>query len=199
MHRIRFSLLAMFGFVAVIAVACAALARPSQLWLVIVSASLLACLFYAVLAATYGRNARRAFWLGFAVVGWGFIVLEWKNISSVAPIEFVTNRLQSVILGPTASSMGYSVSYPSPVYQTLPIDTPFVTAPPVPVNMPSVVYSTTSSYVVNTPSLTDLDPEAFRQIAMWLWSPLLGFAGGLVALRLFHRRERQDDDSPVTG
>jgi hypothetical protein len=62
MHKFRFSLLAMFGFVAVISVACAALARPSQLWLVVVSAPSLACLFYAVLAATYGRNARRAFW-----------------------------------------------------------------------------------------------------------------------------------------
>jgi hypothetical protein len=102
MHRIRFSLLAMFGFVAVVAVVCAALARPSQLWLVVVSASALAALFYAVLAATYGRNARRAFWVGFAVVGWGYVAMERENISTVAPTEFVTSQLQA-FLGPTAS------------------------------------------------------------------------------------------------
>jgi hypothetical protein len=56
----------LFLFVAVVAVACAALARPSQLWLAVVSASSLASLFYALLATAYGRNARRAFWVGFA-------------------------------------------------------------------------------------------------------------------------------------
>jgi hypothetical protein len=63
MHHFRFSLLTLFGFVAVVAITCAALARPSQLWLVVVSSATLACLFYSVLAAVYGRNARCAFCL----------------------------------------------------------------------------------------------------------------------------------------
>jgi len=231
MHRFRFSLLAMFGFVAVVAVACAALARPSQLWLVVVSASSLGSLFYAVLAAAYGRNARRAFWLGFAVVGWGYVALEWKEASSIAPTEFITNRLQAVVEGTTASS-------PPPIaYGNWSTSTPVVTAPPgpndayaaepVPVesdaesiivpsdpavgagpttNDGSIVpssglfgYSTTSSYVVYTQSLTDLDMTAFGQIATWLWSILLGSAGGLVALRLYHRRGRQDGQRVATG
>jgi hypothetical protein len=242
MHRYRFSLLAMFGFVAVVAVACAALARPSQLWLVVVSASSLGCLFYAVLAAAYGRNARRAFWLGFAVVGWGYVAVEVDNNSFIAPTELVTNRLQSIIFGPTASPAGrYPTSYWSPVYQTTSANTPVVTAPPGPTDAyaaerastgvqvesevepvivpsdpgaslgPATVdgsapssagsfgYSTTSSYPINTPSLTEMDLEAFKQIAIWLWSPLLGFAGGLVALRLYYQRERQDGQRAATG
>jgi hypothetical protein len=52
---------------------------------------------------------------------------------------------------------------------------------------------------VTTLPATVVDFEAFRQIAKWLWSPLLGFVGGLVALRLYHRRECQDGRTPVTG
>jgi hypothetical protein len=224
MHRFRFSLLAMFGFVAVVAVACAALARPSQLWLVVVSASSLGCLFYAVLAAAYGRNARRAFWLGFAVVGWGYVALEWKDASSVAPTEFLTNQLQASI-----HAKPPTVFYMSPVgeipQQRAKKYDPYAVAPgdseaetiivpsdpattsglttndgPAVSSSGTVSYSTTSSYVVNTPSLTYMDlEEAFGQIAMWLWSILLGSAGGLVALRLYHRRERQDGHTPTTG
>jgi len=235
MQRFRFSLLAMFGFVAVVAVGCAALAKPSQLWLVVVSALSLASLFYAVLAAAYGRNAKRAFWLGFAVVGWGYVTLEWKEASSVAPTEFLTNRLQAVIEGSAASSP------PRNVYGNWSMSPPVATLPPEPMDAyaaepasigvpaeseaetimvpsdpgttaglatndglaPSSAgtfgYSTPSLYVPYTPSLTDLDMTAFRQIATWLWSILLGFAGGLVTLRLYHRREHQDVQVAPTG
>jgi uncharacterized membrane protein YdjX (TVP38/TMEM64 family) len=47
-----------------------------------------------------------------------------------------------------------------------------------------------TSTVATSPA-TVVDLEAFRQIARWLWSPLLGFVGGIVALRLYHRRERE--------
>jgi hypothetical protein len=47
----------------------------------------------------------------------------------------------------------------------------------------------TSTATTSPANVVDL--EAFRNIAKWLWSPLLGFVGGLVALRLYHRRERE--------
>ncbi|HEV3007299.1 MAG TPA: hypothetical protein VGX78_22705 [Pirellulales bacterium] len=111
-YRFNFNLLTLFGFVAVVAVACAALARPSQLWLVVVSALSQASLFYAVLAAAYGRNARRAFWFGFAVVGWGYVVLEWAGAAGLpffAPTAFVTDRLQTLLHAqPTLPTPNYA-------------------------------------------------------------------------------------------
>jgi hypothetical protein len=284
MHRFRFNLLTLFGFVAAVAVACAALARPSQLWLVVVSATSLASLFYAVLAATYGRNARRAFWVGFAVFGWGYIALEWASTAGLPfrlPISLVTGQLESVMHSQPASSnptttiynlpvgyvdltMGFAPSanttpsepqlindssdpmLPDTVIEPMPNEAtsgnePSTTPPPtggVPIlsgpigdepaavpqpddspaaTSPEVVPAEpfdaltaaspaygapTNDYAVKaalswltstvaTSPATVVDLEAFRQIARWLWSPLLGFVGGIVALRLYHRRERE--------
>ncbi|HEV3021375.1 MAG TPA: hypothetical protein VGX76_02870 [Pirellulales bacterium] len=125
MHPFRFKLLTLFGFVAVIGVACAALARSSQLWLVAVSALSQASLFYAVLAAAYGRNARRAFWVGFAVVGWGYIVLEWASAAGLpffAPTAFVTDRLQTLLHAqPTLPTPNYASWTKTPPGPTLPV------------------------------------------------------------------------------
>ena len=249
MHRFRFNLLTLFGFVAIVAVGCAALARPSQLWLVVVSGASLAGLFYAVLAAVYGRNASRAFWVGVAVVGWGYVALEWAKIPFFVPTEFVTERLQAVLHAPAnLPAASYAVATTAPSYSTwsttppgapvavvtdgvtvyndygaatddtplglVPDDTPTSAALPdenaVPAESPPLEMapgdappngyadvSANSGYPVlvwspAAPSSANaVDLEAFGQIAKWLWSPLLGFAGGLVALRLYHRRERQ--------
>jgi hypothetical protein len=287
MHRFRFNLLTLFGFVAVVAVGCAALARPSQLWLAVVSAASLASLFYAVLAAAYGWNARRAFWVGFAVVGWGYVVLEWTSTAGLPfhlPIGLVTGQLESAMHSQPASSnpttfiYNVPVSYvddlsaafassanttpsepqlndlPGTASEPMPNDAmpvanePSTALPPtegVPVlpgpigdepaavpqpdvppaansavenavptgptdsstngwityGTPVAEYATAASdfnaqvwstSTVATSPATVVDLEAFRQIAKWLWSPLLGFIGGLVALRLYHRRERHD-------
>ncbi|HEV3020947.1 MAG TPA: hypothetical protein VGX76_00710 [Pirellulales bacterium] len=293
MHRFRFNLLTLFAFVVAVAVACAALARPSQLWLAVVSAASLASLFYAVLAAAYGRNARRAFWVGFAVVGWGYVALEWASAAGLPfrlPISLVTGQLESAMHGQSVSANTTTINYTVPtnffpVY-TVPVEPslasvdtqpdppmtdtvivpmpneampsgnePSTALPPtdgVPVlpgpngdepaavpqpdvspaanlavenavptgptdpsingwityGTPVAEYATAASdfnaqvwstSTVATLPVNVVDLEAFRQIAKWIWSPLLGFVGGLVALRLYHRRERQDGQKGATS
>ncbi|HVC98824.1 MAG TPA: hypothetical protein VND64_34485 [Pirellulales bacterium] len=216
MHRFHFSLLAMFGFVAVVAVACAALARPSQLWLVVVSASSLGCLFYAVLAAAYGRNARRAFWLGYAAFAWGYVALQWANIPFFIPTGYVSGELRSVLYpAPTSSVQTTAGPYLTPQSVAYTAGEPTVTEggtllPGPTENLqqwangyavtPGGSPYTTSIYVTNpVQQSATVDVEAFGEIAKWLWSILLGFAGGLVARRLYHRRERQDGQTVATG
>jgi hypothetical protein len=171
MHTFRFSLLTMFGSVAVVALACAALATPSQLWLVIVSASSLACLFYAVLAATYGRAAKRAFWFGFAVVGWGHIFLEWQRIPLFLPTELAADRLSTLLH-----------DKPMPDYAAW-MNTRLGDAPPV--GSAVSVGDYVQVWSTAPPPPGQINAEMFEQIVKWLWSPLLGFVGGLVALRLY--------------
>lgn len=72
MIRFRFSLLALFGFVAIVCVGCAALTKPSTVWCWIATGALLVLLFFSLLAVVYGEGASRAFWVGVAIVGWGF-------------------------------------------------------------------------------------------------------------------------------
>lgn len=68
----RFSLLALFGVVAAVAVACAALTNPTPLWACVVETGVIATLTYAVLAAVFRREMRRAFWIGVSIIGWGY-------------------------------------------------------------------------------------------------------------------------------
>src|SRR6266404_5284350 len=75
MPRFRFSLLALFGFVTFAAIACAALANPTEAWAIATLTLVLAVLACSMLAAIYGFGQRRAFWLGFSIFGWGHILL----------------------------------------------------------------------------------------------------------------------------
>jgi 4-hydroxybenzoate polyprenyltransferase len=71
----RFSLVGLLTAVTFAAVACGALVNPNEWWTVGVTTAAVALLAYAVLAAIYRQGTRRAFWLGLAVIGWGYFVL----------------------------------------------------------------------------------------------------------------------------
>jgi hypothetical protein len=82
MPRFRFSLLALFGFVTFAAVGCAALTSGSEGWCVCIVTSVFAFLGFAALVAIYGQLNRRAFWVGFAVIGWlymGVFAINWPS------------------------------------------------------------------------------------------------------------------------
>jgi hypothetical protein len=107
MPRFRFSLLTLFGFVAAMAVVCAALARPTMLWVTVIQGFAFGCLFFSVLAAIYGQRSSRAFWVGFAVVGWGYIGAQQFLLIDVAerPTLLISSHLQTLI-HPTKTTIG---------------------------------------------------------------------------------------------
>jgi hypothetical protein len=92
--RVRFSLAALLTAVLAIGVACAALRYASELWASAAFSRALVLLLGAVLGALFRRSASRAFWVGFALFGWAYLLLvfgPWFN-SSVKP-RLVTTRL----------------------------------------------------------------------------------------------------------
>jgi hypothetical protein len=98
MPRFRFSLLALFGFVGVTAVVFAALASPNESWLMITKGLTLGCLFFSALAGIYGHRVGRAFWVGFAVVGWGYFVVQQEfEPPQDLPTGRISDRLQRLI------------------------------------------------------------------------------------------------------
>jgi CHASE2 domain-containing sensor protein len=72
----QFSLRVMLTLVAVIAIICEALIRPSAMWFVVIATASLGCIMFAVLAAVYGSGLVRAFWLGFAIASLGQLGME---------------------------------------------------------------------------------------------------------------------------
>ena len=83
----------MLLFVGVAGVYFAALRSATEIWTGLIAFITLAVLLSGVLAAVYSRGRERAFWLGFALFGWAYILSEsgligpWFNRSLNAHMD----------------------------------------------------------------------------------------------------------------
>jgi hypothetical protein len=71
----RFSLATLIGIVAVIALGLAGMLSGSRLWLMLASTATLAVLLAAILASWLFSGIERAFWVGFALFGWTYLIM----------------------------------------------------------------------------------------------------------------------------
>jgi hypothetical protein len=100
------SIAGLAGIVIVLGTGMAALKSASVLWTNAASTVVLALFLSAVVGAIYLRGADRAYWVGFAVFGWGYLVLvNWTSLGgqfghdltgglddlaeTVIPLEFI--------------------------------------------------------------------------------------------------------------
>ncbi len=75
MRRFRFSIAGLMGIVLIAAVGLAGLRNASPLWAGTLLMLTCAALALAVVGAIYCRGPRQAWWLGFAIFGWGYLAL----------------------------------------------------------------------------------------------------------------------------
>jgi hypothetical protein len=75
-RSISFSLAQLLGAIAVIAMFVAAIVNPGGIWSAFCQLFVFGILAYAVLSVIYRTGASRAFWIGFALFGWGFYLVE---------------------------------------------------------------------------------------------------------------------------
>src|SRR5438105_2144431 len=75
----RFSLLALIGFVTLAAIGCAALVDASELWLATVSTGTFVIVATAVLVGLYGQATGKAFGGGFAICSLAYLALAWTT------------------------------------------------------------------------------------------------------------------------
>jgi hypothetical protein len=108
MMRVRVPIAALMGVVLLIALGCAALRSGSALWASILLTVDFVLLGFASLAIAYRRGARRAWWVGFAVFGWGYLGLAFGpwTAENVAPRLATTAFLDAMFyrLGATPRS-----------------------------------------------------------------------------------------------
>ncbi len=76
MRRIHFSLARLMGFVLVACCVIASLRVASKLLADAILFPTLGIMAMAILGAVYRAGNRRAFWLGFALFGWGYMALS---------------------------------------------------------------------------------------------------------------------------
>jgi hypothetical protein len=65
--------------VVIIGIGVAALLYPSLLVASAAFTMTVGTLLVALLGVAWGAGERRAFWTGFAVIGWGHLLLAWRN------------------------------------------------------------------------------------------------------------------------
>jgi hypothetical protein len=79
MTHLRISVAGMMIVLIVLAFALASLRFPSDAAAAVVLLATQALLAFAILAVVYRTGERRAFWLGFALFGWGYMALIWES------------------------------------------------------------------------------------------------------------------------
>jgi len=77
MTQFRFSLAGLMGAMFVVAIALAAMVSTSDVWSTSLFSAAAFALFVAILGIIYCRERLRAFWVGFAVLGWGYMLLGY--------------------------------------------------------------------------------------------------------------------------
>jgi hypothetical protein len=80
MYRPTISIRMLLAVVAFIALACTSIAWANGIWATTLFTASLGVLLFAVLALILRRGVKQAFWIGFALFGWGYIwMAHWPN------------------------------------------------------------------------------------------------------------------------
>jgi hypothetical protein len=91
----RTSIAAFMGFIVVLAVAFAALVRPTPLWAAVCFSGTMLALTYALVVALFARGRRRVFWTGFLIGGGSYLFLQYGPFceTQVGPYTLPTAAL----------------------------------------------------------------------------------------------------------
>lgn len=103
----RFNLASMLGAISFVAVGIAALREANDQWDSGLFSLTLGLLLSAVLLAVHRTDARRAFWIGFALFGWGYLSLSLipSTESRLITTQALTYLEKANILGNRANVM----------------------------------------------------------------------------------------------
>jgi hypothetical protein len=94
MRRARASIAMLLAYVALVAVGLAALRVSSRLWANVGFSLAVTSLVAAIAGVIYRRGAGRAFWVGFALFGWSYLIMAfgpspynaWRDLLVTTPV-----------------------------------------------------------------------------------------------------------------
>ena len=121
MLRLRASMAMMLAIVGLTAVGFAALRVSSRLWACACVSSALLALVVSIAGIIYRRGSQRAFWVGFALFGWTYMICSlgpaplnaWRDLMVTAPVlSMLEDQLLEVPI-PAMSPAGSSRLMPA--------------------------------------------------------------------------------------
>ena len=175
----RFSIRHLLIATAVIAVGCFALLNASPIVAAAMTGAVALLLVATVVLSIYRTGDKRAFWIGFAIFGWSYLLLCYGPIFTETNSPFgwtrlITGRLATALYNRIHGTTGVQVatfaySYPVNPYPGVPV-TVYVPSPPPPMPVP-----------VAAPVAAGPDRVDFLSVAHSLWALTIALGGGWFA------------------
>jgi hypothetical protein len=166
--RIRFSIRVLLASAGLVAIGCAALVRPSYFWSGLLCTFAIAVLVSALVAIAYRRGRSRAYWVGFAVFGWGHMLLALGPWLDNYTGEFILTRQ---LLDRLGYVIGHKVA-------------DLVEMPGIWHNLPYAANGGSSTYIYLT----------YLVSGQSIFTLLIAVAGGLIAQQIYVTRQLLDNN-----
>lgn len=187
----RFKIRTLLGFVLVVAIAVAALRAADELWDSGMLGLTLLSLMTAVLLAVHRTDRRRAYWLGFALFGWIYLVGSLiPPVGSRLPTTMGLTFIDSKIPG-RETTISAVFSYTA---------SPVVGYTPQALNLPTSMqgniwlWDSTTGKLVPGPVGTT---ENFIRIGHSILALLMAFVGGHLSRHLYGRGREDRSNPPI--
>lgn len=191
----RFTLRQLLIGIAIIAASLVVLRNASGAWAAALLAVTQLALATSVLLVIFRRGAARAFWLGFAIFGWLYLLLlMFGNFASgdtemlFRPYHLATTRLSNACYHWMFDKAFESYTAQYPVRYAPPSD-PFAPGP--------TRLSPTQWPPPGAPPPPGPDEQSFANVAHSLWALLLAVLGGTVARWLYSTSEDRVPNRPA--
>jgi hypothetical protein len=192
--KLRFSIRQLLIGTGFIAVGCVALRSASANWVAAMLGLTIVMLAAAVLCAVFRGRAERAFWIGFAVFGWLYVVVlmyGWSiapNQSQGVRNPLLPDRLATTRIAAWLHERLFPVTtheIPGGVAEEDPFAPPANFTPPPGGSIAGYSYGATSTsvYVRQGPESAE-----FINVAHALWTLVLALCGGWLARWLYLSR-----------
>ncbi len=205
MSRPHFSLGTLLLAVLFAGVAFAALKSPSETWASALFTLAVAVLLVATLGAVHRRERGRAYWLGFALFGWVYLILSVvpetaHRLATTGLLDALFDRVHgrsgrvvSVDFSRQGRRLGQRGGGLNSVHSVAfsPDGSHVATQ--------GVGFTNVRVWDVSTGkplSVASADPEGFRQVGHSLLALLIALVGGRVSLHLHESRERRPSEPP---
>jgi hypothetical protein len=186
-RTIRFSIAGLMGVVLIVAIGLAALRSGSEIWAGVIFLTTCGVLALSIVGIFCRRDAERAWWLGFALFGWGYMALAFwpwgtsgvHRLPTSAFLEWLDVKLnpstRGASIGPAAGGMGSTINSSG-----------------VQGGMYSVLVATTAGGFGGAGGGGAGQP--FEQVGHCLWALLFAIVGGTLASILFSTPQRRSEE-----
>ncbi len=191
MRRFRFSIAGLIGVVCLAAIGLAAIRASSAPWAGALTSITYFSLIASFLGIVFRRGSRRVFWIGFALLGWSYIALNYSTWGALV--------VRHYLLAPNLADVLFEVIHPDEASERGSVSGigGFMGMGGMGGGMGGGMRNMAIGGVAaGPPSPTTASPLAITQIVICLEALLWAYLGGWAA-RYFASRRGDDTPSPA--